>query len=60
LNGSIYIFKVKDFLKNKKIYPSKVNYFIQGLNNSIDINNEVDLELAKSLLKKIKNYEIKY
>lgn len=60
LNGSIYIFRVKDFLKNKKIYPSKVNYFIQGLNNSIDINNEVDLELAKSLLKKIKNYEIKY
>ena len=60
LNGSIYIFRVKSFLKNKKIYPSKVNYFIQGLNNSIDINNKLDFEIAKSLRNKIKGYEIKY
>lgn len=60
LNGSIYIFKVKNFFRDKKIYPLKVNYFTQGLNNSIDINNKVDLDLAKGLFNKIKNYEIKY
>ena len=60
LNGSIYIFKVENFLKNKKILTSKVNYFVQGLNNSIDINNNLDLEIAKSFKNQMKNYETTY
>jgi len=60
LNGSIYIFKVENFLKNRKIFTSRVNYFIQGLNNSIDINNNLDLEIAKSFKNKMKNYETTY
>ena len=45
----LFIFlKLKIFLKTEKIFTSKVNYFVQGLNNSIDINNNLDLEIAKS------------
>ena len=60
LNGSIYIFKAENFLKNRKIFTSKVNYFVQGLNNSIDINNNLDLEIAKSFKNQMKNYETTY
>ena len=51
-NGAIYIFKIKDFLKKKKIpildsIPFKMNDV-----SSIDIDNKFDYEIAKLLSKK--------
>lgn len=57
-NGAIYIFKIKDFLKKKKIpilnsIPFKMNDV-----SSIDIDNKFDYEIAKLLSKKYIIYKI--
>ena len=54
LNGSIYISNIKKFLKTKKLFGNKSNYFLTSKENSIDINDEIDLNLAKTLIKKLK------
>ena len=56
LNGSIYIKNTKEFLKSKKLIEKKTDIFITEKVNSIDINNEMDFNFAKSILKK-KNYK---
>ena len=48
-NGSMYIFKVNFFKKNKKIISSKPLMYIMSKLNSINIDTKEDLELYKKL-----------
>lgn len=50
-NGSIFIFKAKDFLKNKSSIFKNFYPFFMDDNSSIDIDNKADYLYAKSLLK---------
>jgi len=51
-NGAIYIFKVKDFMKNSTI-PKEFTPYIMPYSKSMDINEVNDLEIAEIFL----NYE---
>ena len=51
-NGAIYIATVKRLLKYKNFYNKKINVFVMPRERSIDIDNEIDYELAKILFKK--------
>ena len=50
-NGMIYLFKINNLIKNKKIFTKKNIGFLTDKNKSIDINDDSDFELVKSLLK---------
>ena len=51
-NGAIYIFYIKDFLKNKKIPIKNSLPFFMSKKDSIDIDDKYDLEYANLLLGK--------
>ena len=51
INGSIYIFKVSDFLIKKKIINSSTEFFETNKNESIDIDTHLDFEVARILSK---------
>ncbi len=51
LNGAIYIFSVKDFIKDNKI-PEKFYPYIMDKYLSVDIDNKDDYEVAKLLYKR--------
>lgn len=51
-NGAIYIFYVKEFLKNKEINFENCDFFLMNRVESIDIDSIEDYELAKNLSKK--------
>ena len=51
-NGAIYIATVERLLKYKNFYNNKINVFKMPRERSIDIDNEIDYELAKILFKK--------
>ena len=55
-NGAIYIFYLKDFLKNKKLTYKSCAYYLMNKIDSIDIDNEFDLKIAKELSKKFLKY----
>ena len=50
-NGAIYIFKLKDFLKKKKIPISRATPYIMTRADSLDIDNISDLKILKELEK---------
>lgn len=52
LNGSIYIRNTKDFLKTGKLIKKNSNFFITPKISSIDINDKIDLALAKYFIRK--------
>lgn len=52
LNGSIYINNTKRFLKDKLLVKKNSNIFITKKENSIDINEKIDFELASAIIKK--------
>ena len=53
INGSIYILKIRSFLKNKSFILKNNSYgFIMKKNESIDIDNIEDLKLAEYFFKK--------
>ena len=52
-NGMLYFIKINDFLKKKKIFSKKWNYYITDEYESIDINNYKDLQIAKLIYNKI-------
>jgi len=55
INGSIYILKIRSFLKNKSFILKKNSYgFIMNKNESIDIDNIEDFKLAEYFFKKEK------
>lgn len=49
-NGLIYFIRIADFLKSGKIYSKNWNYFITDVYESIDINNNNDLNIVKKIL----------
>jgi len=51
INGSIYILKIKHFLKSKKIIDQNTKYFETNIKSSVDIDTKNDFELAE-LIKK--------
>jgi CMP-N,N'-diacetyllegionaminic acid synthase len=51
INGSIYILKVSNFLINKRIVNSSTKFFETNKNESIDIDTNLDFEIAKVLSK---------
>ncbi len=54
-NGAIYIFKLSDFLKKKKIPIKNSTPFIMKEDESLEIDNLLDLKIIKKKLKK-KNF----
>lgn len=51
-NGAIYIFKINDFLKKKKIPMSTLTPYIMSRTDSLDIDSVSDLKILKELEKK--------
>jgi len=52
LNGAIYICKISKFLSEKSFFLKKNIYaFVMSQEESIDIDTELDLKVAKSLMK---------
>lgn len=49
INGSIYIMEVDEFYKTKNFYGEKSIAYIMDNMSSIDIDNEMDFEIAKVL-----------
>lgn len=52
LNGAIYVINVKSLEQNKISDFSKIKKYIMPMNNSIDIDTELDFSLAELILKK--------
>lgn len=52
LNGAIYLAETEKFLLNKTIYKGKILGYIMSKENSIDIDDEIDFNLAEIYLKK--------
>jgi CMP-N,N'-diacetyllegionaminic acid synthase len=50
-NGSLFITRVKTFLKNRSFYTNKIIPFIMPRERSIDIDDELDFAIAEFLLK---------
>jgi len=48
-NGAIYVFKLKDFLKNKKIPIFKSAPYIMNYKDSLDIDTIADVKILKEL-----------
>lgn len=51
-NGAIYIVKSASFLKEKSFYPFPMYHFQMSLEESIDIDTEIDFVMAEILMKK--------
>jgi len=51
-NGAIYVINVKSLKKNDISNFSKIKKYIMPLNNSIDIDTELDFLMASLFLKK--------
>lgn len=54
-NGAIYIAKIKEYLKQKHFYGEKSIAYIMDEISSVDIDNILDLELAKIIMEKYQN-----
>lgn len=50
-NGALYIFYLKDFLKNKKLTYNSCAYYQMNKIDSLDIDDELDFKIAKFLSK---------
>ena len=53
LNASIYIWKRKSLINQKKLFGKKTGIYIMPEEKSIDIDSNFDLKIVKSLIKKI-------
>lgn len=52
LNGAIYITSVSSFLENSSFFNKKTLPFIMPWERSVDIDNEIEFELAEIIMKK--------
>jgi len=50
-NGAIYIIKVSEFLKEKKLFTSKTIDYLMSIEKSIDIDTQIDIEKIENQLK---------
>lgn len=50
INGAIYIIKVEHLLTNNKLYDKKTFAYVMDKMNSVDIDDEFDMVLAKTLI----------
>ena len=53
LNASIYFWKRKSLINQKKLFGKKTGIYIMPEEKSIDIDSNFDLKIVKSLIKKI-------
>ena len=52
LNGAIYICKISQFLKEKSLFlKNNIYAFEMPIEESIDIDTEIDFKIAKALIK---------
>lgn len=51
LNGAIYITRINDFKKNKTLFNSPGRAYIMSRENSIDIDEPIDFNVAEALIK---------
>jgi len=51
-NGAIYIANSETLKKNKTFYTKKLSYFVMPYERSIDIDTELDLIIAETILEK--------
>ncbi|MEZ7892861.1 MAG: acylneuraminate cytidylyltransferase family protein [Candidatus Wallbacteria bacterium] len=59
LNGAVYVAKINWFLKTKTFFDKNTMAYIMQRERSVDIDNKIDLELAKIIIsEKIKNRDI--
>ena len=49
INGSIYIYNSVFFLKNNSLLNNKITFFKMNKNHSIELDDEFDIKLIKSL-----------
>ena len=47
--GGIVTFKIKSFLKNKKIYKDKIGHMIIDKKSSFSINSDLEFQLANKM-----------
>ena len=52
INGAIYITKIKYFLKHKGFFNSKTGYYLMKKKNSLDIDDNIDLQKLRKIIKK--------
>lgn len=52
VNGSIYIAKIKDFLKNKTFFTKKTKAYKMKNDNSLDIDSKFDFQMAEAIFKR--------
>ena len=50
INGAIYLVSVDYFLKTKSLYCDNMNYYLMSKQDSLDVDDYFDLELARYLL----------
>jgi CMP-N-acetylneuraminic acid synthetase len=55
LNGAIYLSKVNYFLKYKNLYKEKCFAYVMDKKKSIDIDDEIDFEIAEVIMRKLEN-----
>lgn len=58
INGAIYIIKVEHLLTNNKLYDKKTFAYVMDKMNSVDIDDEFDMVLAKTLIDFLVNKKI--
>jgi len=51
-NGAIFIGKIKEYLQNKHFFGRRSMAYIMNREDSVDIDNSIDLELAKIIMNK--------
>lgn len=51
LNGAIYIFDVKNFVRTRKIFTKKISATVMPRERSVDIDDRIDFQMSEYLLK---------
>lgn len=51
-NGGFYISRWDSFERNKNFWKGKVRYYIMDMMDSVDIDSQIDLDLANLIIKK--------
>ena len=52
LNGAVFVFDKKKFMKTRKIIEKNSKAYVMSPEHSLDIDSELDLELAELIIKK--------
>ena len=56
--GCFYMMKLNKFKKNKSLFINEMNYLVSSYPSNLDIDNQIDLKLARFFYQKRKNFKI--